>query len=75
MILKIQTLQYVTHQKNINSFQTKSGIYAKAESLRLNLKAKASIWLVSRHLRSLNTVNERLLYQKHVYRKSNLWMF
>ncbi len=36
---------------------------AKAECPRLNLKAKASIWLVSHPLRSLNTVNERLLYK------------
>ena len=34
-------------------------MYAKAESPRLKLKAKASIWLVLFPLRSLNTVNER----------------
>jgi hypothetical protein len=35
-------------------------IVAKAKRPRLNFKAKASIWLVFQHLRSLNTVNERL---------------
>jgi hypothetical protein len=39
-------------------------INAQAASPRLNLKAKASLWLLSHHLRSLNTVNTRLLYEK-----------
>ncbi len=52
-------------------------MYVKAESPRLKLKAKASIWLVLFPLRSMNTVNERpfFLYVKHVRRKSYLWMF
>jgi hypothetical protein len=40
---------------------------AEGESPKLNLKAKATIWLVSHHLRSLSTVKERFLYEKHAY--------
>jgi hypothetical protein len=65
-------LSYLTKKSILERIQN---IYAKAESPRLNLKAKASIWLVSHHLRSPGTVNERLHYEKHVYRKNSLCMF